>query len=431
MSWRIFDKDGYFFQLYRELIKAMSKRSFEDDNGGTPSNDHPAKHKKIKAGGAENTTGTPVRSKGEDLNGRRITKEEADLYDRQIRLWGMEAQQRLPLDDIKRMRNANILIAGVTGISNEICKNLVLAGVGAMTVMDAGTVTEKDLGSQFFLRKEDIGQNRAEASAPRIQALNPRVALRSLAKDVRECDPAFFDDYDIVCLCDYDLTTLMKVDDICRLKGVKFYAAGSCGFLGYIFCDLSTHNYVEEHKPKDDASKVNRVEKAVGYPSLQETLSHKWDVTDFKRLSKAKLRKFSQSADPVLFAFMLLWRFQEAQGRLPIPDNTDDLQMLQTLKTTVMKSASCDESFLSDDFVRCLLQSPGAAIQPVCAVLGGFAAQDILKVLSGKDLPIDNIFCFDARRFSGKILRNVRAIPSKGAEDGNGTQNPPIIAEIL
>ncbi|KAI9008131.1 hypothetical protein BC832DRAFT_408966 [Gaertneriomyces semiglobifer] len=401
----------------------MSKRSFEDDNGGA-SNDHAAKHKKIKAGGAENTTGTPVRSNGEELNGGRITKEEADLYDRQIRLWGMEAQQR--------MRNANILIAGITGISNEICKNLVLAGVGAMTVMAAGTVAEKDLGSQFFLRKEDIGHNRAEASAPRIQALNPRVTLRPLVKDVRECNPAFFDDYDIVCLCDYDLTTLMKVDDICRQKGVKFYAAGSCGFLGYIFCDLSAHSYVEEHKPKDDTSKVNRVEKAIGYPSLKETLSHKWDVTDFKRLSKAKLRKFNQSADPVLFAFMLLWRFQEAQGRLPIPDNSDDLKVLQTMKPTVMKSVSCDESFLSDDFVsRCLLQSPGAAIQPVCAVLGGFAAQDILKVLSGKDLPIDNIFCFDARRFSGKILRNVRAIPSKGAEDVSGAQDPSTIAEIL
>lgn len=58
-----------------------------------------------------------------------------------------------------RMRQAKILVCGISGLSNEICKNLVLAGVGALTIMDNGTVTEEDLGAQFFLRQEDVGKN--------------------------------------------------------------------------------------------------------------------------------------------------------------------------------------------------------------------------------------------------------------------------------
>jgi ubiquitin-like 1-activating enzyme E1 A len=33
---------------------------------------------------------------------------------------------------------------------------------------------------------------------------------------------------------------------------------------------------------------------------------------------------------------------------------------------------------------------------PVCSILGGVMSQEVLKVLSGKDRPIYNIFCMDA-----------------------------------
>lgn len=58
-----------------------------------------------------------------------------------------------------RMRNASILIAGLRALSNEVCKNIILAGVGSITLLEHGTVTEEDLGAQFLVRQEDIGRN--------------------------------------------------------------------------------------------------------------------------------------------------------------------------------------------------------------------------------------------------------------------------------
>jgi ubiquitin-like 1-activating enzyme E1 A len=84
-------------------------------------------------------------------NGEAITADEIALYDRQIRLWGVAAQESL--------RKANILLVSIKALANEVAKNLVLAGINSLTVVDNGLVTEDDLGAQFFLTKEDIGKN--------------------------------------------------------------------------------------------------------------------------------------------------------------------------------------------------------------------------------------------------------------------------------
>ena len=80
-----------------------------------------------------------------------LSADEIALYDRQLRLWGIEAQNR--------MRKAHILLINVKALGNEVAKNLVLAGIGALTIVDSGTVTEEDVASQFFVTEEDIGKN--------------------------------------------------------------------------------------------------------------------------------------------------------------------------------------------------------------------------------------------------------------------------------
>jgi ubiquitin-like 1-activating enzyme E1 A len=80
----------------------------------------------------------------------RITDEIA-LYDRQIRLWGVQAQEKI--------RTANILLVSIKALANEVAKNLVLAGIGSITLADHEVVTEDDLGAQFFISEADVGKN--------------------------------------------------------------------------------------------------------------------------------------------------------------------------------------------------------------------------------------------------------------------------------
>ena len=58
-----------------------------------------------------------------------------------------------------RLRDAKILLITMRALSNEIAKNLVLAGIGSLTVQDDDLVVDDDLGSQFFISEDDIGKN--------------------------------------------------------------------------------------------------------------------------------------------------------------------------------------------------------------------------------------------------------------------------------
>jgi len=80
-----------------------------------------------------------------------LSADDFALYDRQIRLWGAQAQERI--------RNAHILLVSLRALGTEIAKNLTLAGISSLTIVDDEPVTEEDLGSCYFLRDEDIGKS--------------------------------------------------------------------------------------------------------------------------------------------------------------------------------------------------------------------------------------------------------------------------------
>lgn len=50
-----------------------------------------------------------------------------------------------------RIGSANILLITMKSLANEVAKNLVLAGIGSLTIIDHEPVTSEDLQSQFFL----------------------------------------------------------------------------------------------------------------------------------------------------------------------------------------------------------------------------------------------------------------------------------------
>lgn len=70
---------------------------------------------------------------------------DADLYD-----LGVEAQ--------KRIREAKVLVSGLSGVGVELCKNLILAGIN-LTIHDTREARIEDLGANFYLSEEDIGRN--------------------------------------------------------------------------------------------------------------------------------------------------------------------------------------------------------------------------------------------------------------------------------
>lgn len=71
-------------------------------------------------------------------------------------------------------------VSGVVGV--ETLKNLVLPGIGGFSIVDPATVTEADLGVNFFLEEESLGKSRAEETCRLLRELNPDVQGYSYSK---------------------------------------------------------------------------------------------------------------------------------------------------------------------------------------------------------------------------------------------------------
>ncbi|THH27759.1 hypothetical protein EUX98_g6428 [Antrodiella citrinella] len=312
-----------------------------------------------------------------------ITEDEAAVYDRQIRLWGLEAQQR--------MRNATIVVYRLKGIATEAIKNIVLAGIGKLVVVDDENVSEEDLGAGFFFRDEDVGKKRVDAAKPRIESLNPLVKVETLS-DSAALQPenirALLQDVDMVCVTDLDRQGLLEINAIARELRKPLYAGGTYGLLGYIFCDLLTHDYIapDRGNPKDS---TKNIKSTITYATLDDALKHTW-----RKLSRKQTKELNPA---VVFMIFALWEYQSRHGR-DLPDSSDAEKELGDLGIALLAKAEVNKQALPSipsDLIETMSTTAAHEISPVCAVVGGMLAQDILKALAAREAPIVNFFTFD------------------------------------
>ncbi|KAH6681721.1 hypothetical protein B0J14DRAFT_530401 [Halenospora varia] len=331
-----------------------------------------------------------------------ISADEIALYDRQIRLWGVQAQEKI--------RSANILLISMKALANEIAKNLVLAGIHSLTVIDHELVTEADLGAQFFITQADIGLNRAEAAAPQIRRLNPRVNVIADPSDIRSKSSDYFGAFDVVIATDLQPTSLSLINTATRLGQRPFYAAGVHGFYGFIFSDLIEHQYLVE---REKSNRPTVLEKETQTRSIVDVKDKKEGGKHIELVTKRELystwllasdganlpdeflksRRRLKAVTPILSCFRALWAFIDDQGRLP--STAEDLKQFTILATQKHKALGLPEETLRSEVLRKFLQNLGSEIAPVTAVLGGQLAQDVINVLGARQQPIQNMVIFD------------------------------------
>lgn len=338
-----------------------------------------------------------------------LSADEFALYDRQLRTWGVKVQENL--------RRANVLLIGIKALGTEIAKNLVLAGVGTLTVLDGEVVSEEDLGSQFLVNESQIGQNRAVAALPELQKLNPRVELYSDPNAAVTKDPEYFQSFDVTIATDLLIEVLVHINMSCRLSGRKFYAANTYGMYGFIFADLFVHDFIVEqeqsNKPPKVGEMVTSTRSVMGITSNKEngkttdTVAYQETYSPLQLVNlsplPAKIRNTRRSRmrmTPLLSCIRALFDFQtQAGGRYPI-HTQQDLGTFTKLVNEKHLELQLPTETLRAEFLRSFLQNLGAELSPVASFLGGYLAQDVINVLGQKEAPLQNVLLFDGEDFT-------------------------------
>jgi len=326
-----------------------------------------------------------------------ITEQEAELYDRQIRLWGLDAQ--------KRLRAARLCVIGVGGLGCEVAKNLVLAGVKSLKLVDDATLNQEDATSQFLGPRDKVGSNRAEVSLERLQQLNPMVEVSAEAGSTTDKGLDFFKQFDVVIATSLPRDELVRINSLCRPENILFYAGDVFGFFGWSFMDLVMHNYAEEvtsqqaedatqdtdsqppaKKAKQDADpETKTVKKAMAFKSFAETLKVDWKSELYAKRVKRM--------DPSYFLLQVLFAFQAETGlrRPRASHKVEDLGKLVSLRDSTLASLEVPLEKIPDSSLSLLFSQ----LSPVAAIVGGVLSQEVIKAISNKDAPHNNYFFYN------------------------------------
>ncbi|KAL2130625.1 hypothetical protein VTI74DRAFT_6152 [Chaetomium olivicolor] len=379
------------------------------------------------------------------------TEIDESLYSRQLYVLGHEA--------MKRMSASNVLIVGLKGLGVEIAKNVALAGVKSLTLHDPAPVAIADLSSQFFLRVEDVGKPRDQATAPRVAELNAYTPVRvhespSLGENLSQ-----FDKYQVVVLTNTPLHLQKIIGDYCHEKGIYFIVADTFGLFGSVFCDFGKNFTVidatgenpvngivagideeglvsaldETRHGLEDGdyvtfSEVEGMEGLNGCEPRKVTVKGPYtfsigDVSglgqykrgglyqqvkmpkfiDFKGISEAMkdpefvISDFAKFDRPqqLHIGFQALHAFAQTHGRLPRPMNDEDALVIINSAEKFAEAEGIEVEF-DEKLLKELSYQATGDLSPMAAFFGGLTAQEVLKAVSGKFHPVKQFMYFDA-----------------------------------
>uniref|UniRef100_A0A673LDZ3 E1 ubiquitin-activating enzyme n=1 Tax=Sinocyclocheilus rhinocerous TaxID=307959 RepID=A0A673LDZ3_9TELE len=201
-------------------------------------------------------------------------------------------------DAMKRMQSSNVLISGLRGLGVEIAKNVILGGVKSVTLHDQGVAEWYDLSSQFYLREEDLGKNRAEVSQLRLAELNSYVPVTSFTGALTNESLTKFQ---VVVLTNSSLDEQMRVSDFCHSNGIKLIVADTRGLFGQLFCDFGEEMTVFDINGEQPLSAmISMITKdSAGVVTCLDEARHGFESGDFVTFKEVQGMTELNGCDPI------------------------------------------------------------------------------------------------------------------------------------
>lgn len=374
------------------------------------------------------------------------------LYSRQLYVLGHDA--------MRAMAKSSVLIIGCDGLAVEIAKNVILAGVKAVSIYDPNSVSLADLSSNFYLTEADVNSSltRARACVPHLASLNSYVSVTEFTFpiDLYNPSPDALSSFAVVAMVNQSTTAQRAVDNLCHSKGIKFLSASSRGVFASIFCDFGSKFVVSDvtgEQPKSVMISAISKESPPVVTCLDEQ-RHDFETGDFITFTEVQGMTPLNGSHPRKIRVLGPYTFSLEDGDdiLSFPDYirggyATQVLMPKDISFKPLSQAEKDPSFAITDFAKmdrmytilgCFnaldsfcqngsFPRPGSEsdaalfakevkvaqgdpianvveafartcagnLSPMAAGIGGIAAQEVLKAVSGKFMPIHQFLVFD------------------------------------
>lgn len=445
----------------------MSSATADTDlTGPTTHSSPPAKKRKTVDSNNCIKSSTMETARNGTSNNQDAMEIDEALYSRQLYVLGHDA--------MRRMAKSDVFISGMKGLGVEVAKNVILAGVKSVTIHDDGVCEMGDLSSQFYLREDDIGKNRAEACGSRLAELNSYVPVIPYVGSLTE---EFLKKFKVVVLTNSSLDEQLRISEITRSNDVCLIIASTKGLFGQIFCDFGENFVITDvngEQPisamiasvtQDKESVVTCLDEtrhgledgdyvvfsevqgmvelncceprkikvlgpytfSVGDTSNFSEYVRGGIVVQVKMPKQINFKSFKDSlSSPEFFitdmskfdrppclhiAFQALHQYVKEKGSHPAPwDKKDATEFVEIAKRINAESDNKLDEF-DEEFFELFANISQGDVLPMQAIFGGIAAQEVMKACSGKFHPVFQWLYFDALECLPE--ENVKAVLTK------------------
>ena len=134
-------------------------------------------------------------------------------------------------EDMQKLAESRVLVAGCGGLGGNIIEHLARAGVGALTVVDGDVFEESNLNRQILSTTENIGQKKALAAAERVRAIDPSISVTAVCEFLtKENASVLMSDADLVIDALDNAASRLVLEDAASDAGLTIVHGAICGW---------------------------------------------------------------------------------------------------------------------------------------------------------------------------------------------------------
>lgn len=168
------------------------------------------------------------------FNNEKIDSIDHDKWSRQIRTYGIEIT--------KALSKLKILVIGLRGYGLEISKNIILSNPCQVSIFDDGICKINDLGSNYFLTKQDVLEKnrRDQACLQKLMELNPTTKI-----EIENDYLCKIKEFNVVIITEMIKSEILyKINKECNENNIGFIYTLSLGLAGFIFSDFGNKHII-------------------------------------------------------------------------------------------------------------------------------------------------------------------------------------------
>lgn len=291
------------------------------------------------------------------------------------------------------MSQAKVLYIHVTGVSSEILKNMVLAGIRA-TLCDNRSLDQALESPSFFYnaereRKRAKYSTVAEVVQPMVEQLNPLLDVCDLmVKPVNELTEDDVKSFRVVVASRITMKQAVQLSEWVVQSGGVFYHVDSFGLYGACAMDLGSEFRYRPEKGKELLEETGL--------KTHVPLSQVYQVP----LHEATNRFHKNGPPSPYIVWRSLLEYVDSNQHWPNAATAEDFanhtrEWIQRTSPRLLEDDDLGHDVLSVASLQQLAQVAHAELAPVCAVLGGLVGNEIIKAISGKGEPANNTLLFE------------------------------------